>query len=205
MRYRALYVNESLAKKYMERRKLFKSLRSSMSIGSGSITIVEQLYHLLDKSLTCAYLVQDDKIVYVNQSLANLFGYAQNEMLAMRPLDFVHPEDSDRLRKETEQRLQGHEKREFYSLRGIRKDKSFFYYETKATSFLLNGKPALLGTVIDITNLVQANQIIRENEMRYRQLIRYLPEPIIVHDGNKLLLSIMHAWLYWELRMRSRY
>lgn len=180
MRQRALYVNKSLAKKHKEIRKIWSS-------SEGDSLIWSTLYELLDESPTCVYLVQNNKVIYVNDNLSQLFGYTQEEMIRMKPFDFVHPRYHQRFSREISRRLRG-DKPNSYAFRGIRKDGSLIYYETKFfKTFIYRGQPALLGTLADVTNSVQANRIIKENDLRYQRLIRYLPEPIVVHDGEKIL------------------
>ncbi|MFC5652776.1 PAS domain S-box protein [Paenibacillus solisilvae] len=180
MRQKAVYANKLLAKKYKEMSK------SIINRPEGNFTIWSHLNELLDESLTCVYLTQEDKIIYVNNNLCRMFGYTQQEMLRMHPTEFVHPDDHEKLNQEVRNRLQG-EERKAYTLRGKRKDGSLFYYETKSRAFKYRGQPALLGTLVDVTNSVQANQMIQENDLRYQRLIRYLPESIVVHDGQYVL------------------
>jgi two-component system sporulation sensor kinase A len=44
-----------------------------------------------------------------------------------------------------------------------------------------------MGTLIDISSKIQADELLRENDLRYQRLIKYLPEPICVHDGENII------------------
>jgi PAS domain S-box-containing protein len=49
---------------------------------------------LVEESLTGLYLIQNDRLVYVNQTLADFFGYSREEMLALpSALDVIEPND----------------------------------------------------------------------------------------------------------------
>lgn len=147
----------------------------------------KHLLPLLEESLTGVYLVRKNKIIYVNARVEEMFGYKREELLHMDPLELVHPEDRGLLGNETDNRLRGQKERAPYWVRGLRKDRSVFYYETQGSLIHYRGSPALIGTLLDVSSKVRADELLRENDLRYQRLIKYLPEPIFVHDGEEII------------------
>ncbi|MFB9329789.1 PAS domain S-box protein [Paenibacillus aurantiacus] len=141
---------------------------------------------LVDNYLTGVFLASDDRLLYVNGRLAEMFGYTRQEMLQLTAPELVHPEDMTKFREETRRRLSG-ERSTMQWIRGLRKDGSVFYFETQADMITYRGKPALMGTLMDTTSMKQADDFSTENDVRYQRLIKYLPEPIIVQDGETII------------------
>src|SRR5205809_5739776 len=69
----------------------------------------EILYRaLVEQSLVGIYLISADRFLYVNQAMADLFGYTREEMMdALRWADTVHPADRDLAVEQVRIRLQG--------------------------------------------------------------------------------------------------
>ncbi|UVI32594.1 PAS domain-containing sensor histidine kinase [Paenibacillus spongiae] len=178
MRSRVTYLNN----------KRVENLKSTMLFNPHCL-LTENIKGLLENYLTGVYLVQENRIIYVNPRLTEMFGYTQSEMLRMEPMAFVHPEDRQRMIEETNSRLRGEEKTANYWMRGLRKDGSCFNYETHASLITYGGKPALMGTLLDMTSQKTARDLMQEQDLRYQRLIKYLPEPIIVHDKGAIIYT----------------
>jgi PAS domain S-box-containing protein len=78
---------------------------------------------LVEQSLMGVYIMQDERLVYVNPKAANLLGYSQQEMIdAKQPFLFVHEQDRalvrDQLGRLDPERMPSVQ----LALRGIRKD-----------------------------------------------------------------------------------
>ncbi|WP_274652436.1 PAS domain-containing sensor histidine kinase [Paenibacillus humicola] len=180
MKRRVVWVNKPFVKKYN---------RKWLTEGSMPLPIVNSrmLFCLLEQSLTGIFLSRQGKVLYLNSRLANMFGYTQEEMMRAEPMHLVHPEDRGLVVLEMQRRMEGEKGTSPFWIRGIRKDGTYFYYEIHAQKIIYKGAPALLGTVLDMTSKIQADELGHENDLRYQRLITYLPEPIFVHDGASLL------------------
>ena len=108
------------------------------------------------------FLLQDRCFRYINPFFARLFGYDETELLGgMGPLDIVAPEhhsfviDQMRLR---EAGVGGHS----YELTAIRKDGTSIPVLVLGSPTVYNGRPASVGTVLDISSQKAAEAKIRE-------------------------------------------
>lgn len=100
-------------------------------------------------------------------------------------LGLVHPDDREAVRSEIEQALR--EGKPFQSIRRIvRPDGEVRTVLTRGEVFRdAAGKPArMAGTCQDITEQRRAEELLRENEARYRSLVEHAPEAIIVGDAD---------------------
>lgn len=107
---------------------------------------------LTEGSLTGVYLIQDGKFRYVNPGLAEIFGYRENEIAdRLGPLDLTHPEDRTLVAENLRRRIEGETEKVQYEFQGIRKDGSPMHCEVLGRRVSYRGRPAVVGTLLDIT------------------------------------------------------
>ena len=175
----------------------------------------EEIYHtLIDNIQDGLFLIQDGKLKFVNEAFSRIPGYTVDEVLGMDFKDFVAPEDRDMVVDRYVRMMKGEKVLSNYEFHGIRKN------ETKRTTIYLvcspityQGKPAVLGTVKDITKrkqLEEQMQLINEEleeriierttelKQTYKQLYHAQKmESVgilaggIAHDFNNLLTVIL--------------
>ena len=63
---------------------------------------------LVEESLTGVYLIQDERLLYVNRRLAEIFGYTREEMLRLpSALEVIAASHRDLVREKLRQRIAG--------------------------------------------------------------------------------------------------
>ncbi|RME80037.1 MAG: PAS domain S-box protein [Caldilineae bacterium] len=124
----------------------------------------ETMYRaLVEQSLVGVYLFDDSGFLYVNDALAEIFGYRPEEMIGrLHPTDVTHPESYDTVREYTRQRLSGERDAVRYTLRGVRKDGSLIWCEVFGRRINYRDRPAIIGTLLDITQQVEAHEKLHE-------------------------------------------
>ena len=123
-----------------ERKKAEEALRQSEELSRGMIETAE----------TGIYLLQDGRFQYVNRLLEEICGYSSDELIGTYSLDYVHPEDREMVRAKAIEVLKGQSNLP-YEFRSIRKDWETVWLLDKATSIEYQGRRAVLGTLMDIT------------------------------------------------------
>jgi len=125
----------------------------------------EEAYRtLVDNSLQGLAILQDGRVVFVNQAMAEIGGYTIEEMLAARPEQLqacVHPEDRTLVWSRHQQRLKGEDVPNRYEIRGIRKDGSICWLEIYASRIEYRGRPAIQTAYVDITDRKRAEEALR--------------------------------------------
>ncbi len=113
----------------------------------------------------------DEQFLFVNESLAKLLGYSTDELVGKSILDFVFPEDINKIREQTEVRREG--KTSTYTHRFVRKDGELRTMRISAVpsrddSGKIDGTVAI---VTDITErLLKDQEIQRLNEELSRRV-----------------------------------
>jgi len=140
---------------------------------------------LVEQSLVGVYLFDERCFLYVNQALAEIFGYQPQEIIGrLGPLDLTHPDDRPWVKKKIRQRPTGELESLRYELRGLRKDGTTLWCELFGRRVQYLGRPAVIGTLVDITEHKEAEKALRESEEKYRALFEASQEGIFVIDAS---------------------
>jgi len=137
----------------------------------------EKKFRLLtEKSSTGIYVMQDEKIAYVNPSIAESYGFSSEEMINNLSLEeLIHPDDYQTLMRKYKERFEGKSEtgRESDTYRGIRKNGSIVFFEVYGMVINYRGRPAIMGTMIDITERKLAEEALQakmDELLRFRKI-----------------------------------
>ncbi len=135
-----------------------------------SMSESESRYRILsDQSLLGVYVIQDGKFRYVNPAFARMFGYGPEELIdTIDPFDMITSTDADKLADAIRSRLSGDNDSNSREFRGVRKDGTICHVESFGTLVTYNDRPAVLGTLLDITERKQADEERRKTEERFQ-------------------------------------
>jgi PAS domain S-box-containing protein len=147
----------------------------------------ERFRILADSSLVGIYILQDSNYAYVNPAMASIFGYSVTEMTGMSLLESVQPSDRDIVGENIRRRITGEVQTAHYELRGRYKDGSTIDVEVYGSRIDINGKPSVVGTLIDITERKRAEETVALSEARYRVLADHVTDLIIRYDRNSVI------------------
>ncbi len=131
---------------------------------------------LVEQSLTGVYMIREGIFTYVNQRLAGMFGYTQEELVdRLGPLDLIAPEDRDAVQERVRQRVTGEVHSAHYTARGLRKDGSRLWLEIHGTRVDFGKGPMITGSLIDITQRKEAEEALTESRRFLETLVDNLP------------------------------
>jgi diguanylate cyclase (GGDEF)-like protein/PAS domain S-box-containing protein len=112
----------------------------------------ERFRKIAENSLVGVNIIQDDIFVYVNPKFAEIFGYSVEECLDnMHFQQLVYNEDIGIVEKEIRRRESGKVRFVHYGFRGIKKSGKIIHIEIYGSLIQMNGRPAVVGTILDIT------------------------------------------------------
>jgi PAS domain S-box-containing protein len=112
---------------------------------------------LVNTSAVGMYIVQDRAIRFANPEFLRQMGYAVDEILGKPAMSIVHPEDAELVRTNAGQMLRG-ERLAPYEVRLLTRAGEVRWFVATAAPTQFEGKPAVLGTVADITDRKEADQ-----------------------------------------------
>jgi PAS domain S-box-containing protein len=157
-----------------ERKKAQEALRESE----------EKFRVLADSTPAAVMLYQDDRWIYANRAAETICGYSEKELLSMNFWNIVHPDFKALIQEHGRLRQQGEETTIRYEFKIITKDGAQKWVDLSGTSTMLQGRPAGIITVLDITKRKKAEEALKESEKKYRLLADNVHDVIFVLDMN---------------------
>jgi diguanylate cyclase (GGDEF)-like protein/PAS domain S-box-containing protein len=129
---------------------------------------------LVESALVGVYLIQDERFLYVNPQLAEMFRYGSaEEVIGLRVADLVWPADRSTVIGNIRSRIAGDTQSVRYQFRGLSADGDPVAVEVRGTATMHEGRRAVIGTIIDISAQQRQEQRIRR--LAYFDALSHLP------------------------------
>jgi PAS domain S-box-containing protein len=125
---------------------------------------------LIEASLTGIYIDQDSKIVFANRRFAEIFGYERKALMGMESWKLVHPDDRALTNERRRRRLHGEPVPSEYEARGVKRDDSIIWIKRRNCRINYQGRPAVLGNVVDITKRKEMERDLKQSTENLRFL-----------------------------------
>jgi PAS domain S-box-containing protein len=168
---------------------------------TASLIGAERLFRaLVEQSLVGICLLQEGSVRYANPRFREMFRAAGEHAVPLQSfLEFVHPEDRERVEARLLRRLVSQEAEVHDAFRGVRGDGSTLHLEVHGRRTELGGRAAILAVALDVTERVEAEreraQAVRARDRFYAMMSHELRTPIstIVLYGEMLLAGVYDA------------
>jgi PAS domain S-box-containing protein len=175
--------------------KAFDEMATSLETREKELLESEELYRTLaGKSFAGVYVVQNGIFRYINDNAASFAGYLPEDLIGIKSDSIIHHEDRDMVKENARKMLRGG--RNFpYEFRIIGKQKQIRWIMETVASITFDGKPAILGNSMDITEQKQAQEVQNHLEAQLSQAQKM--EAIgtlaggIAHDFNNILTAVI--------------
>jgi len=171
-------ISRKLEREINERKRTEGKLRESK----------EKFRVLAEKSVVGICIVQDNTIKYANPRLSEIFGCPPEEIIGKNPLELVVEEDVPQVTENLAKRMAGSDDAISYEFRGHTKTGDIIDIESHGSLTQYDGEPALLETIIDVTDRKKAEMEILK--IRKLESVGILAGGI-AHDFNNLLTVII--------------
>jgi PAS domain S-box-containing protein len=139
---------------------------------------------VVESSLVGVYIIQDDLFRFVNNRWCEIYGYTRDEVVdKLNPVIDLTPVDDKKIVEENlRKRLTGELDHLEYTVRAVKKNGEIITVRILGSLMIYNGRQAVSGTVIDITNSKRA-----EEALALRNRI------------NEIFLRFPGKEMYWEI------
>ena len=153
---------------------------------------------MIERSPVGMYILQGGRFVFANPRVAEIFGYTVDEFLTLPdPTLIVHPDDRGLVAERVRRRVDGDVDEVHYKFRGLRKDGTDVEVEVFGVISDYQGRRAVTGTMIDITERRRMEGALASTEGRLRLVYDLAPDMFVsvdlatatVVDCNRALLA----------------
>jgi PAS domain S-box-containing protein len=166
-------------------RKDVSKIRTSNEAALGSEHL---LLTLTEKSVAGIYVVQDGLFRFVNANAASYAGYKVKGLIGRKADRIVHPADRIIVKKNAREMLKG-KRTSPYEFRIMSKTGDIRWVMETVASIMYEGRPAILGNSMDITERKLADDILRESERRMSDIIDFLPDATLAIDNTGKVIT----------------
>lgn len=154
-----------------KRRKTEEALRATES----------RFKSLVEQSLVGIYLLQDGVFCYVNPKFSGIFGFKPSELIDSKALiDLVDEEDRQNVTAICDKLLLDPRKTPPCYFKGKGKYGKKLHLEMHGTQTELNGRPAIIGTVLDVTERKRSEEELR----KLWRAVEQSPVSVVITDTD---------------------
>lgn len=129
---------------------------------------------LAEKSSVGVYVIQTERLTYINARFAEIFGYETYELLNL-PHSFIDliiaGEYRPIVRKNIRDRYLGVKDYVNYEVTGLRKDGVQVRVEFSGGRVVIDGEPTIIGTMIDITDRWKAEELLKQSQANLQTIL----------------------------------
>ena len=152
---------------------LLVNIRKHLHVEERLVESENRFRSLSEDALAGIYIIQDSFFRYVNPKMAEIFGYGVEELVdKIAPRLLVLEEDWPIVRDNLQKRLTDEQRSIHYEFRGVRKDKEIVFLEVFGSRTVIQGKPAVIGTLLDITDRKRSEEELKKHREHLEELVR---------------------------------
>jgi PAS domain S-box-containing protein len=140
----------------------------------------EQYRTLVENANEAIAIVQEWRIVFVNKRGAEFLGRPVQDIEGRQFVDFIWPEDRERITDLHGKRIAGEPTPQMYDFRIVGAGGRPVWVSNSTTGITWKGKPAALSLMTDITERKFAEAALKESEETFRKVIEGAPEAIYI-------------------------
>ncbi|NLW36155.1 MAG: PAS domain S-box protein [Syntrophorhabdus aromaticivorans] len=150
---------------------------------------------LAEESGVGVYVLQDGIFKYVNKRLAAIGGWGVDEVIEKTgPRDWAYPEDLPRVEENIRKRISGEIESLHYEFRIVTANKEIRDAEVYGTRTIYQGRPALIGTLLDITDRKRVEAELQHERETFFTILQHHPFGIAQIDWKGTHLYINPAF-----------
>ncbi|NOR75006.1 MAG: PAS domain S-box protein, partial [Draconibacterium sp.] len=144
---------------------------------------------IVENSHNAVYIYQDDNFVFVNNKIYELSGYSKEEIHEMKIWDLIHPDDQKRIQEYGKKRIECEQVPDKYFARVVTKNGDVRDCEFAVRLIRYKNEFAVMGTVQDITERLEAETKLRKSETHLSNIYQNEVVGIALSDNNFNIVS----------------
>jgi diguanylate cyclase (GGDEF)-like protein/PAS domain S-box-containing protein len=171
-----IYLNKKITGVYS----IIKDITEHISAQHNLVEAEAKYRSLVENSQVGVYILQDGKIVYVNPRLCEMTGYTYDEVIGFNLTNLILPEDLPIVHENVQKLFNNEMISMTDQFRIVCRDKRIVSLEVFGSKIEYEGKDAIIGTIIDITDRKNTEQMIKH--MAYHDQLTDLPNRYLLKE-----------------------
>jgi|GEM_PF-1182492 len=152
------------------------------------LSMRERYEALVEQSIVGITIIQDNRIRYVNPKAAEMFGYTQEELLNLPSvLDLTAERDRELVAENLRRRIEGEVLAMSYQFRGRRRDGTHIDVEVHGTRVKIEGAPAIVSVLLDVTERTLMEGALKASEERLRMIVETAQDAFIAVEEDGVI------------------
>lgn len=145
---------------------------------------------IAEKSMVGVYIAQHNTFTYVNPRFAQVFGYKPSDLInSKNPSEKLFFNDQlEMVMENARKRLEGEVESIHYEVMGQKKDGGIAWVEIYGNAVSIGGEPAIIGSMIDVTERKKAEEELKSSEQKYKLMFESNPMPLWMIDKDNLTI-----------------
>jgi PAS domain S-box-containing protein len=159
----------------------------------------ETKFRTLSETTSAAiFIYQGEHYQYANPAMKSITGYTQEELLAMKFWDVIHPDFQERVKELGLKRQRGEAVPSRNEIMIVTKNGEKRWVEINAAYFEFQGRPSGLGSAFDITERKQAEEMLRVSAQEWRTTFDTISDAVCLLelDGKILRCNVAMTKLF---------
>jgi PAS domain S-box-containing protein len=161
----------------------------------------EKFRNIAEHALMGINILQDNKVQYVNQRIADLLGYSIEEIISWSAGEFIktiHPDDLEMVMEHVKKRQEGlKDDINHYEYRALKSNGDTIWLEVFAQQITYKGRPGDLGTVIDINERKKFEKALKRNESFLTNVFSSIEDGLCVIDTDYNIIRVNPTMEHW--------
>lgn len=151
----------------------------------------EERFRAMADNTTSAIFIYDEKFLFANPATEQITGFGLDEIKGRPFWELVHPDHREMVKQRGLARLKGENVPSSYQFQILTKSGESRWIEFAAQKIEYEERTCSLGTAVDITDRVMAQQALREEKERLRVTLQSIGDAVIAtdRDGKVILLN----------------
>ncbi len=145
---------------------------------------------LVEWSPSAIVIHRDGIIIYVNPAAVKLFGARSTQDLTGQPvLARVHPDFHQIVMERVKDGIDQGINAPLTEMRHLKLDGTVIDTEVQGAVITYDGAPAVQATLRDITERKTLENAVRDSEARYRAMVEWSPDALVIHRGVAIIYA----------------
>ncbi|MFH0974505.1 MAG: PAS domain S-box protein [Spirochaetota bacterium] len=153
---------------------------------------------VVENSLVGVFIIKDGLFSFVNKRWCEIYGYERDEIIdKVSPVDLAVPEEKKIIEENLKKHLTGEIDKIEFLTKCVTKNGKIVTLKVFGRTMIYDGRPAIAGTVIDVTDQKSIEEALRENIAKMRSIVENIPIGVVLINPAMEIVEMNQRMRDW--------